>query len=153
MSTAIQPYSPPDVEALTTLGEVIAKSGMFSDTRDKAQAIVKVLAGAELGFGPIASMTGVYIVKGRVTLSANLMAAAIKRSGRYTYRVLHLDDTGCELAFFEGREEIGRSAFTAEGRPSTWAGYEAAKKAARAFNLPADEYQQLMTLVAARLGL
>jgi hypothetical protein len=32
-------------------------------------------------------MMGVYIVKGKVTLSANLMAAAIKRHPNYTFRV------------------------------------------------------------------
>jgi hypothetical protein len=32
------------------LGEVLARSGFFSDTRDAAQAVVKVLAGQELGF-------------------------------------------------------------------------------------------------------
>lgn len=100
--------------SLSDLGNVLAKSGFFQDTRDASQAIVKVLAGRELGFGPIASMTGVYIVKGRPALSANLMAAAIKRSGRYTYRVVRLDDQACEIAFFENGQEIGRSEFTAD---------------------------------------
>lgn len=99
---------------LMDLGNILAKSGFFQDTRDAAQAIVKVLAGRELGFGPIASMTGVNIVKGRPALSANLMAAAIKRSGRYTYRVVRLDDQACEIAFFENGQEIGRSVFTRE---------------------------------------
>lgn len=103
-----------DDMSLSDLGNVLAKSGFFQDARDASQAIVKVLAGRELGFGPIASMTGVYIVKGRPALSANLMAAAIKRSGRYTYRVVRLDDQACEIAFFENGQEIGRSQFTAD---------------------------------------
>ena len=77
--------------SLETLGQVMVKSGFFSDTRDAAQAIVKILAGQELGFGPIASMQGVYIVKGKTSLSANLVGAAIKRSGRYDYRIIKLD--------------------------------------------------------------
>jgi hypothetical protein len=97
-----------------TLGRVLADSGYFSDAKDAAQAIVKVLAGREMGIGSIAAMTGIYLVKGRVTLSANLMAAQIKRSGKYNYRVARLDDTGCELVFFEGNQEIGRSSFTAD---------------------------------------
>lgn len=99
---------------LAQLGEVLVKSGFFQDTRDVAQAIVKVLAGRELGFGAISSMTGVYIVKGRPAISAGLMAAAIKRSGKYTYRVIALDETVCEIAFFEGKEEVGRSRFTVD---------------------------------------
>jgi hypothetical protein len=94
------------------LGNVLAKSGYFQDAKDAAQAAVKVLAGAELGIGPIAAMTGIYIVKGRVTMSANLMAAQIKRSGRYTYKITHHDNEACVLEFFEKGESIGESTFT-----------------------------------------
>lgn len=96
------------------LGQVMAQSGFFSDTKDAAQAVVKILAGKELGFGPVASMVGVYIVKGKVSLSANLIAAAIKRSGRYNYRVRELSDHACRIEFFEGRESVGLSEFTIE---------------------------------------
>ena len=99
---------------LNEMGQVLVKSGFFEDAKDASQAIVKVLAGRELGFGPIASMTGIYIVKGKPTLSANLMAAAIKRDPRYNYRVVQLTDEVCELIFLENGEEIGRSIFTKE---------------------------------------
>lgn len=94
------------------LGEVLAKSGFFTDSRDACQAVVKVLAGRELGIGPVTAMTGIYIVKGRVTLSANLMAAAIRRSGRYDYRVKRLDATACEIVFTDSGTEIGTSSFS-----------------------------------------
>lgn len=101
-----------DDMSLGELGNVFVKSGFFQDTREASQAVVKILAGRELGFGPMAAMTGVYIVKGRVSLSANLMAAALKRSGKYNYRVLEHTDQACEIAFFEQGQEIGRSRFT-----------------------------------------
>src|SRR5690242_9743510 len=94
-----------------TLGKVLSQSGYFQDARDAAQAVVKVLAGQELGFGPIASMSGVYIVNGKPTLSANLMAAAIKRSHKYDYRITRLDNDGCEIAFYQGADQIGISTF------------------------------------------
>lgn len=97
---------------IASLGDILAKSGYFQDTRDAAQAIVKVLAGQEMGIGSIAAMTGIYIVKGRVTLSANLMAALIKRSGHYNYRVTELSDTACEIEFSENGQVIGISRFT-----------------------------------------
>jgi hypothetical protein len=105
------------VEDLARVGDVFVRSGFFADTRDAAQAIVKVMAGQELGFAPIASMTGVYIVKGKVSLSANLIAAAVKRSGRYTFRVRQHDAQICEIEFFEldkagNKESIGVSSFT-----------------------------------------
>src|SRR5690606_8583127 len=96
------------------LGEVLAQSGFFTDSRGAAQAVVKVLAGQELGFGPVASMTGINIIKGRVTLSANLLAAAVKRSGKYSYRVIEHTDKACEIEFTENGEVIGRSRFTME---------------------------------------
>jgi hypothetical protein len=101
-------------EELSTmqLGQVLAQSGYFQDAKDAAQAIVKVLAGREMGIGPVASMTGIYLVKGRVTLSANLMAAQIKRSGKYNYIIRRMDDTGCAIEFYEGKTSVGISAFT-----------------------------------------
>ena len=100
------------------LGNVLSKSGYFKDATDAAQAVVKVLAGQELGFGPVASMTGIHIIKGRVTLSANLIGAAVKRSGRYDYQVIRLDDAECTIDFYTGAgdevRKIGTSAFTIE---------------------------------------
>lgn len=104
-------YEAPDI---FQTGEMLARSGYFADARDAAQTFVKILAGRELGIGDIAAMTGIYIVKGRVTLSANLMAALVKRSGRYNYRVLKMDDAACEIEFYEDGRPAGKSAFTAE---------------------------------------
>ena len=105
-----------DDMSLGQLGDMLARSGYFTDARDAAQCVVRVLAGRELGFGPVASMTGVYIVKGRVSLSANLMAAAVRRSGRYTFKVNILTPENCEIEFFEiiagKRESLGVSAFS-----------------------------------------
>ena len=117
-----------------TLGNVLARSGYFADSRDAAQAAVKVMAGQELGFGPVASMTGVYIVKGRVTLSANLMAAAIQRS-QYAFRVREHSDEACVIEFFgpridePGMESIGTSSFTMDdAKKAGLAGSETYKK-------------------------
>ena len=109
MTTALTIRNDMDV---MTLGKVLSRSGYFADARDEAQAVVKILAGAELGFGPIASMSGVYIVNGKPTLSANLMAAAIKRSRKYDYRITRLDNDGCDIAFYQGADQIGISTFT-----------------------------------------
>ncbi len=96
------------------LGEILTQSGYFQDARQAAQAIVKVLAGQEIGLGPIASMTGIYIIKGCVTLSANAMAAVIKSSGKYDCRVIDLDNKHCKIEFYQGDEKIGISEFNLE---------------------------------------
>lgn len=117
-----------------SLADAFIKSGFFADAKSQSQAIVKIIAGQELGFGPMASMTGVYIVKGKVSLSANLMAAAVKKSGRYNYRVRELTDNAAEIEFFERTgnawESIGKSRFSADDAKkagllgnSTWQQY------------------------------
>jgi hypothetical protein len=45
-------------------------------------------------------------------LSANLLAAAIKRHPRYDYRVRSLTNDACEVVFFEDGKEAGASEFT-----------------------------------------
>lgn len=114
-NTAIVAAQAAEVD-LFRLGDVLSQSGYFADARQAAQAIVKVLAGRELGFGPIASMTGIHIIQGRPAIGADLMAKAVKRSGRYNYRVTELSDDVCSIEFFEKSGEswqaIGVSRFT-----------------------------------------
>lgn len=105
--------------SLMELGDVLSKSGYFQDAKGAAQAIVKVLAGRELGIGPIASMTGIHIIQGRVSVGANIMAAKVRGSGRYDYRVRELTNDRCVIDFLERDADgkmavIGVSEFTKE---------------------------------------
>jgi hypothetical protein len=103
-----------EITELQRLGKMFAASGYFQDVKDLAQACVKIQAGKEMGFPPIASMTGVYVVKGRVSLSANLMASALLRCG-YSYRVLRLENDGCAIEFFSReKQSLGVSKFDAK---------------------------------------
>jgi hypothetical protein len=83
VSGDITPYEGTGSVRAVGLGQVLAASGYFGDARSAAQAAVKVMAGEEMGFGPVAAMTGIHIIKGRVTISAHLMAAAVRRSRDY----------------------------------------------------------------------
>ena len=102
------------VPEIMSIGEVMAKSGYFDDARQAAQAVVKIMAGRELGFGPFASMTGVSIIKGKPVITANLMAGAVRAHPRYDYKVIALDDNACTLAFYRDGVEVGRSKFDRE---------------------------------------
>lgn len=108
--------SPSNLGDLQTLGNLLAQSGFFADAKQGSQALVKVLAGQELGIPPIAAMTGIYIVQGRVSIGANLMAARVKSSGKYDYRVVEHSADICILEFFQiserGREPLGQSSFS-----------------------------------------
>lgn len=134
-------YKPTDLST-ERLGEVLVKSGFFKDVRDEAQAIVKILYGREVGFGPIASVMGVYIVNGRPSLAAQLIASAVQRSGLYRYRVREWTDKACRIEFFERGESLGESVFTIEdaqraelvGKGGPWKQYPKAMLWARAMS-------------------
>jgi hypothetical protein len=88
------------------------ESGLFPDLRSEAQAFVKIVAGREMGLGPLAAVSGLNVIKGRVTFSANLLASMVKRHPVYDYRVTDHTDEACRIAFLQNREEIGVSEFT-----------------------------------------
>jgi hypothetical protein len=94
------------------LGDVFFKSGLFSDAKQAAQCVVKILAGQELGFAPIASMMGINIIQGKVALGANLIASKIQSSGKYNFKFIEHTEKKCRLEFFRGNESLGFSEFT-----------------------------------------
>lgn len=114
MTTELTTYKPQEITIsdLRNMATDFAKSGYFQDARDMAQAVVKIQAGRELGFGPVYSMTKIYIVKGKIAVSAETLGAMVKRSGRYDYAVRKLDDEECILFFTDNGKEAYTSKFT-----------------------------------------
>lgn len=103
---------------IMSIGKAFAESGMFTDVKTAAQAIVKIQAGAEIGLPPFASMTGIHIISGKPTIGAGLIASSIKGSGKYDYRVKEQTEKVCSIEFYEvngkSREPLGVSTFTLE---------------------------------------
>lgn len=97
---------------ITSLADAFYKSGMFKDTTSAAQAIVKIVAGKELGLGPVYSMTRINMIQGKLGLAAETMGALIKRSGKYNYSVKEHDETKCVIEFTENNKPIYVSTFT-----------------------------------------
>lgn len=97
---------------LQTAATAMHASGFFSDVKTQAQAMVKVMAGAELGLPPFASMSGIHIIQGKPVLGANLIATMVKNSGRYDYRVLQRDAKACVIEWRENGRGVGNSSFT-----------------------------------------
>lgn len=123
MSTAIVRHDPTisSLEDVRRVALMLAQSNYFDAKAAQgdtaiAQLATKILAGREMGYGPFASVQGIHVIQGKPVISANLMAAAVKRSGRYDYRVRKLDNDGCEVEFFQRTgdkwESLGKSAFT-----------------------------------------
>ena len=100
------------MEDVTGIAKVMMESGLFSDTKDLAQASVKVLAGRELGFDPFTSMSGINIIKNKVALGGNLVATLVKRHPDYNYIILETNNERCNLAFYEKDQKVGEFSFT-----------------------------------------
>jgi hypothetical protein len=103
---------PTNLEDLQRLGNMCAASGFFQDARQLAQACVKIAAGAEYGLPPVVSMTGINVIKGRVTLSANVMAAIMKRAG-YKLKTHFDGEDRCTITVIDPDGEVlGESSFS-----------------------------------------
>ena len=123
MSTALVTQNAiTNLDDLQRVAKLLAASGYFDAKGTTEQAIAqlatKILAGQEMGYGPFASVQGIHVIQGKPAMSANLMAAAVKASARYDYRVRQMDDSAVKVEFFErisGKlESLGVSTFTAE---------------------------------------
>ena len=109
---ALTIYEGGKFEIMQRTAQAMVASGYFKDSRDVAQAVVKVMAGAELGIAPFAAMSGIHIVQGRPTLSSNLIATLVKNDPRYNYKVKACDDKQAVLVWYEDGEAVGESSFT-----------------------------------------
>ena len=99
-----------------SVAKAMVASGYFQDAKSISQAIVKILAGREIGLGPYASMNGMNIIAGKTAFGANVMASKVKSSGRYNYRVTEMTDNNCSIEFMEyfngSWTAIGTSSFS-----------------------------------------
>ena len=110
MSNALAIYE--QMNSLTLAAKALQASGYFGDVKSEAQALVKVMAGAEIGLPPFASMTGIHIVQGKPVIGSNLIATLVKNDPRYDYRVKQADASACVITWYEGGQVVGESSFT-----------------------------------------
>lgn len=139
-----------------TVARAFKESGMFPDLQSEAQAVVKIVAGQEVGFGPMAAMQAVQMIQGRPTFSANALAALVKRHPAYNYRTREHTAEVCSIEFFEDGEPCGISTFSmadaqAAGlnRNQTWQKYPKAMLFARALSQGVRWYAPDVTAGAA----
>jgi hypothetical protein len=83
-----------------------AQSGYWPDASDIAKALVKIEAGRSLGLPPIVAMSEIHVIEGKPTLGAGALAALVKASGRYDYRVVELNNDRCAIRFYDRAEKL-----------------------------------------------
>ena len=99
---------------IQTISKTFFDSGLFADTKSAAQAMVRILAGQEIGIPPFAAMSGIHIIQGKPTIGAGLIASRVKGSGKYDYKVIEMTDKICTIEFMQGGASIGKTSFTIE---------------------------------------
>ena len=96
--------------------EMFVRSGMFPDLKSVESAATLLIIGRGFGISDYDSVTGLYLRQGKVNMHANVMAAAIKASGKYDYEVTENTDQQCSIQFFRvdgaGRNPIGNHSFS-----------------------------------------
>ena len=110
MTNALAIYE--NFDGLQRAAVALQASGYFPDVSDKAKAITKVMAGAELGLPPFASMSGIHIIQGKPVLGSNVIATLVKNDPRYDYKIKQCDDKACVLAWYEDGKPVGEAGFT-----------------------------------------
>jgi len=130
--------------------EAAYKSGIFSDVKSEAQALIKVMAGHELGIPPIMSMQKLYIVKNKLGMGVEVMGALLQQRG-YTWTIKYDDldkPTACEVTFAYPNHQPYTSRFTLKDaeragliKPDgAWTTYPKDLLFARAFSSGARKY-------------
>jgi hypothetical protein len=105
-----------DLDSLQRTASLLSASGFFGAGGNREESIAKIavqiMAGKEMGYGPFTSVQNIHIIKGKPTLAANLMAAAVKGSTKYDYRIKKMENDVVSIEFFESGKSIGVSTFT-----------------------------------------
>ena len=131
-----------------TIGKIMAMSGLFPDITRASQAVVKILAGRELGVGPFAAMSDIHLIDGAPVVGARILAALVRQSGVYDYRVVEWTNARVAIDFYrhgekleptvaftdEDAERAGLNRPTRSGKPSNHTKFPRNMKFARAMS-------------------
>lgn len=86
-------------DELYRIAAACAASGLFEDTKDEAQALMKILRGQEMGLPPTTAMTAFDIIAKRIFIKPWAIAAKINSCGYGGYVVLTSTDQECTIQF------------------------------------------------------
>ena len=102
---------------LQTAAQALHASGFFKDTTSQAQAMVKVMAGAELGLPPFASMTGIGACAGVPLMVAGgmLWSASSGTSAIASFEQARIEGDSISSASFAAAKDIGMSTLAGVG--------------------------------------
>jgi len=101
MTDELVPAAHDEFELDQRRAKAYAQSGYWPDAADIAKALVKIEAGRSLGLPAIVAMSEIHVIDGKPTLGAGALAALVKASVRYDYRVVELNNDRCAIRFYD----------------------------------------------------
>jgi len=97
---------------LERVAALAADSGLYgSGAKTKAQLLMKLIYGRDLGISLSAALSGIDIYDGKMELSANLIAALLEAHPHYAYAILESTNERCELEYFKDERSLGTAKF------------------------------------------
>lgn len=94
-----QALMPTTFDGLMHQADVLVRSGMLpAEVKSPAAAVAIMLKGRELNIPPMQAFSSIYVVKGKPTVSAQLMGALIFRAG-HSYHVEELTNETAKITF------------------------------------------------------
>lgn len=109
---AVRPAMP--LDHTLRVARILAASRYFRDVTSMEQAAAKILAGQEFDIPPMAALQNIYVIDGKTSFNATLIAALIQRSDEFDYHVRVKTAQRCEIEFFRHGESRGVESFTIE---------------------------------------
>ena len=105
------------VSEIREFAKEVVESGEFPEIRNASQAFIRIQAGQELGFPPLASIQGISFSRGQRIVRSHMVAALIQSNREYDYRKLEHTDESCSIEFFKvngsgAQHSLGISTFT-----------------------------------------
>src|SRR3954468_8139295 len=88
------------------LGQIFARSRLFPDIERVSQAVVKILAGRELGIGPFAAVSDIHLVDGTPVVGSRILAALVRQSTIYDYKVVEWTNERCAIDFYRHGQKL-----------------------------------------------
>ena len=143
----IDPYTPTSIAEAKELATMYAASRLLGPSYGTPQQVLLVMAtGAELGISATAALRGIYVVEGRVYMSADLMVALVMRSPncqrfdlveasgeRAVYEVQRKGGKPCRFEFTaKDAQRVGSKGPAWSKYPATMMRHRAASEACRA---------------------
>ncbi len=117
ITRAPQPFEPSNMNEAQQLAQTLSVSALLPDAlRGKpADVLVTILTGHELGLSPMQAIRGLYIVKGRAVMSADLAVALVKRHTDCVYfKLVNSTDSVATYETERRGEGVTKMSFTAE---------------------------------------